>query len=57
MNSYRFKSKLINAKFVVIGLWDNNKSLNNELFVLDKDGINEFLTNLNDVRKARNFWR
>ncbi len=57
MNSNRFKSKLINAKFVVIGLWDNNKSLNNELFVLDKDGINEFLTNLNDVRKARNFWR
>ena len=37
------------------GMWDNNRQT--ELFVLDQDGIEEYLPRLNDVRLARDFWR
>ena len=37
------------------GMWDNDK--NKELFVLDIDGVEEYLPNLNNVELARDFWK
>jgi hypothetical protein len=36
-------------------MWDNNR--NRELYVLDEDGVEQFLPNTNDVEVAREFWR
>jgi len=36
-------------------MWDDNQS--NELYILDVDGVEEYLPNLNNVEKARDFWK
>lgn len=37
------------------GMWDNNRST--ELYILDQDGVEEYLPNFNDVQLARDFWK
>lgn len=37
------------------GMWDNNRRT--ELFVLDVDGVEEYLPNLNNVELAKSFWK
>ena len=37
------------------GMWNNDRK--NELFVLDRDGVEHYLPNLRDVSLARDFWK
>lgn len=37
------------------GMWDDDRR--KELYVLDEDGVEKYLPNLNDVEVAREFWR
>ncbi len=39
------------------GMWDNDKSENKELYVLDKNGYDSYLPNLNNITLAESFWK